>query len=141
MPENLTPLRMQRRTRAQVERMGLDLPPESEATEAPRWVVGQYLLPRGTRILEVGPEFTGEPFAYLAHLGGLTRTMIVVCREQGDVEYPAYLRHLRLQAGGDASRITRQVMRPVLDWIEESKTRLRLGDGPADLLREANAHG
>lgn len=89
---------------------------------APSHVIRAYTLPRGSVIVEC-PDVT-EPFACKVSIAGHF-TYAVVCRERGDVEWPAWLRHARDTFPGVAVRVVREGYRDVLDAIAESQARAR----------------
>lgn len=94
----------------------------------PLYVVAAYTLPRGSMFM---PADVDHPFAFTVTVAGL-RTYLVVARERGEVEWPAWLIRQRAQARGAAAVAVRRGYKQVTDWIDQSERYLQ-GVSLADL--------
>lgn len=73
------------------------------------------------------------PFLFPATVAG-RRTYVVVARERGDIEWPAWLAHVRETAPRAAAAFVRDQLADVAAWIEDSRERLFiLSHDPKDL--------
>ena len=84
-------------------------------------VAAFYTLSRGSVVLE-HPDVSA-PFTFLAQVGG-HRAHVVVCREYGDVEYPARLRALSAGVVAAGVLAVREGLADAREAVAESQARL-----------------
>lgn len=80
-------------------------------------VAGQFRLAPGSVFIAAPVP---EPFAFVAQVGA-RRTNVVVAREYGDLEWPAYLKAQRAAAGHDVRKIAAEKYRGINQWLRDAE--------------------